>query len=68
MNDSVPIAETIVLQRVAEDELGDHDELRAALIGQIVSTGDCYVGFEIIEIVPPDEPAAVDEATIFELI
>ena len=68
MNDTVPLAETIVLQRIAEDAANDHERLRVALVGQIVSTGDRYVGYEIIEIVPPDEPAAVDDTTTLELV
>jgi hypothetical protein len=33
-----------------------------------VSTGDHFAGFEIIEIVPPDEPALVEEATTLEIV
>ncbi len=75
-------AETIVLRRVEEegpatdadgDEAGGtagdalYARLRALIVGQIVSTGDRFAGHEIIEIVPPDEPALVTEDTILEV-
>ena len=45
---------------------GDYDRLRALVLGQTVSTGDEFEIFEIIEIVPPDEPALVGDETIVE--
>lgn len=68
MGDETPVAEIIVLERVAGDAAGDHAGLRAAVVGRVVSTGDRFVGFEIIEIVPPDEPALVGEGTTIELV
>ena len=71
-------AGTIVLQRIArgaadvptpemDDATADHARLRALIVGQLVSTGDRFAGYEIIEIVPPDEPALVTEDTVLEL-
>ena len=63
-----PIAEVLVLERVAEDALADVIGLRAMLAGRVVSTGDRVGGFEIVEIVPPDEPALVDERVALEFV
>ncbi len=61
-----PVAEIIVLECVGDT--GDHARLRAAVVGQVVSTGDRFAGFEIIEIVPPDEPVLVVETTTLEIV
>lgn len=72
-----PEAETIVLQRLpaaggglaldtARLDERERDRLRALIAGQTVSTGDRFAGFEIIEIVPPDEPALVGAETVLE--
>ncbi len=63
-----PLAEVLVLERVAEDTLADVDSLRAMLAGSVVSTGDHVGGFEIVEIVPPDEPAVVDDRIALEFV
>ena len=67
-----PPAETIVLQRTAAIAAATDEEaytlLRAAITGATVSTGDCFAGFEIIEIVPPDEPAHVATTTTLEIV
>ena len=68
MVDTAPVAEIIVLERVGEEQSADYERLRVAVMGQIVSTGDRFVGFEIIEIVPPDEPALIVEATTLEIV
>ncbi|MDP9373731.1 MAG: hypothetical protein M3Q65_15020 [Chloroflexota bacterium] len=66
-------AETIVLQRVGERQgtAGDdgipNERLRTLIVGRVVSTGDRFAGYEIIEIVPPDEPALVTEDTVLEM-
>ncbi len=74
--EDVPTAEVVVLRRVGQMEgravaealgMGDYTGLRALVVGQIVSTGDEFASFEIIEIVPPDEPAYVSEDTIVEM-
>lgn len=65
---SAPIAEVIVLERTEAGDQSDYEQLRAAIVGQVVSTGDRFAGFEIIEIVPPDEPALVEEATTLEIV
>ena len=71
----LPIAEEIVLRRIGQMEgqadptplvADDYDRLRALILGQTVSTGDEFEIFEIIEIVPPDEPAIVGDETIVE--
>lgn len=62
-----PVADIIVLERM-ETGAADHERLRAEVVGQVVSTGDRFAGFEIIEIVPPDEPALVVEATTLEIV
>lgn len=72
-----PEAETILLQRTAHAvnsghlvgmRDAEHARLRALLVGQLVSTGDHFAGFEIVEIVPPDEPALVNEDTVLEFV
>lgn len=74
--EEVPTAEVVVLRRVGQMEgravaealgEGDYSRLRALVVGRIVSTGDEFASFEIIEIVPPDEPAFVAEETIVEM-
>jgi hypothetical protein len=67
-DDGAPIAEVIVLERTEAGSTADYEQLRAAIVGRVVSTGDRFVGFEIIEIVPPDEPALVEEATTLEIV
>ena len=71
----LPIAEEIVLRRIGQMEgqadltplvADDYDRLRALVLAQTVSTGDEFEIFEIIEIVPPDEPAIVGDETIVE--
>ena len=73
--EDLPIAEEIVLRRIGQMEgqadltpfsLADYDRLRALVLGQTVSTGDEFEIFEIIEIVPPDEPALVGDETTVE--
>ena len=64
---TAPIAEIIVLERV-EADAADYEQVRTEVVGQVVSTGDRFGGFEIIEIVPPDEPALVVEATTLEIV
>ncbi len=66
--DDHPVAEVLVLERIADDALADVDSLRAMLAGRVVSTGDRVGGFEIVEIVPPDEPAVVDERIALEFV
>jgi hypothetical protein len=69
----LPIAEEIVLRRIGQMEgvaapraltEADSLRLRALVVGRVVSTGDPVEDYEIIEIVPPDEPALVDDTTI----
>lgn len=73
--DETPIADEVVLRRIGAMEgtadLTPYDEaaydrLRQQIIGQVVSTGDPYAHYEIIEIVPPDEPALVTADTLIE--
>jgi hypothetical protein len=75
MDDEYPPADEIVLRRIGQMEgqadptpltEADYDRLRAMIIGQTVSTGDSFGIFEIIEIVPPDEPALVGDETLVE--
>ena len=61
-----PEAEIILLERVAEG--ADTGRLRELMVGQVVSTGDRFAGFEVIEIVPPDEPARIRDDTTFEFV
>lgn len=68
MLETPPVAEIIVLERIDGAEPADYERLRAALVDQVVSTGDRFAGFEIIEIVPPDEPALVVEETTLEIV
>ena len=63
-----PVAEVIVLERTEEGATADYAGLQAAIVGRVVSTGDRFAGFEIIEIVPPDEPALVETATTLEIV
>ncbi|MGN6563999.1 MAG: hypothetical protein ACTHMU_15205 [Thermomicrobiales bacterium] len=67
-----PLADTVVLQHMTDAEAATDEaayaRLRAAITGQTVSTGDCFAGFEIIEIVPPDEPAHVAATTTLEIV
>ena len=63
-----PVAEVIVLERVEGDAEADYQRLQPEIVGRVVSTGDRFAGFEIIEIVPPDEPALVEEATTLEIV
>lgn len=72
-----PEAETVLLERVARgvssSELAPPTDavrgrVRASIIGQIVSTGDHFAGFEVVEIAPPDEPALVTERTVLEFV
>jgi hypothetical protein len=63
-----PVAEVIVLERIEGDAEADYQRLHAEIVGRVVSTGDHFAGFEIIEIVPPDEPALVEEATTLEIV
>jgi hypothetical protein len=63
-----PIAEVIVLERTGAGEAAEYERLRAEIVGRVVSTGDRFAGYEIIEIVPPDEPALVEEATTLEIV
>jgi hypothetical protein len=75
-DDDVPIAETIVLRRIGQMEglaqstlltEVDYARLCSLVAGQVVSTGDEFEDFEVIEIVPPDEPAFVTEETTVEI-
>jgi hypothetical protein len=75
MNEDFPTADEIVLRRIGQMEGradttpltdADYDRLRAMIIGQTVSTGDSFEIFEIVEIVPPDEPAFVGDETTVE--
>jgi hypothetical protein len=63
-----PVAEVIVLERTGAGDGSAYEQLRAELVGRVVSTGDRFAGFEVIEIVPPDEPALVEEATTLEIV
>lgn len=74
--DDWPTAEAIVLRRIGQMEglaraaaltEDDYARLRALTLGQIVATGDAFEDFEVIEIVPPDEPALVAEETTVEI-
>jgi hypothetical protein len=71
-----PTAEAIVLRRIGQMEglarattltEADYVRLRGLVIGQIVSTEDQFEDFEVIEIVPPDEPALVGAETAVEI-
>lgn len=71
----VPTAEAIVLRRIGQMEglapavaltEADYARLRGLVVGQIVSTEDQFEDFEVIEIVPPDEPTLVAEETTVE--
>lgn len=74
---AVPEAEVVVLRRIGQMEgratapatltEEDYSRLRALVVGRVVSTEDAFEGFEIIEIVPPDEPALVTDATVIEI-
>lgn len=66
--DDAPVAEVIVLERIDADAAAEFARLQAEIVGRVVSTGDRFAGFEIIEIVPPDEPALVEEATTLEIV
>jgi hypothetical protein len=75
MDEELPIADEIVLRRIGQMEgradptpltATDYDRLRALVIGRTVSTGDTFEIYEIIEIVPPDEPALVGDETTVE--
>lgn len=75
MDEEFPTADEIVLRRIGQMEGradptpltdADYDRLRAMIIGQTVSTGDSFEIFEIIEIVPPDEPTFVGDETTVE--
>ena len=66
--DDAPVAEIVVLERIQEDAAADYGQLQAEIVGRVVSTGDRFAGFEIIEIVPPDEPALVEGATTLEIV
>lgn len=75
IDDDRSMADEIVLRRIGQMEgradttplrAADYDRLRALIIGQTVSTGDTFEIFEIIEIVPPDEPALVGDGTTVE--
>ena len=74
--DDVPTAEAIVLRRIGQMEglsqetpltEADYARLCALVAGQVVSTGDEFEDFEVIEIVPPDEPALVGKETTIEI-
>ena len=65
---TVPVAEIIVLERIEAETAADYGRLQSEVVGQIVSTGDRFGEFEIIEIVPPDEPALVVEGTTLEIV
>ena len=71
-----PTAEIIVMRRIGQMEglapdapptPEEYADLCARVVGQVISTGDPFGDFEIIEIVPPDEPALVDADTIVEV-
>ncbi len=66
--EDAPVAEVIVLERIEGDAGADYQRLQAEIVGRVVSTGDRFGGFEIIEIVPPDEPALVEAATTLEIV
>lgn len=72
----LPTAEIIVLRRIGQMEglapdapptPEEYVDICASVVGQVVSTGDPFGDFEIIEIVPPDEPALVDGDTTVEM-
>lgn len=74
--ETLPTAEIIVLRRIGQMEglvpdipptPEEYADICASVIGQVVSTGDPFGDFEIIEIVPPDEPAMVDADTAVEM-
>lgn len=74
--DILPTAEIIVLRRIGQMEglapdspptPEEYLDICASVVGQVVSTGDSFGDFEIIEIVPPDEPALVDADTTVEM-
>ncbi|CAA9570099.1 MAG: hypothetical protein AVDCRST_MAG18-1882 [uncultured Thermomicrobiales bacterium] len=74
-DEGVPLAQEIVLRRIGQMEGradmmpltdADYARLRALILGRTVSTGDEFEIFEIIEIVPPDEPAIVGDETTVE--
>ena len=71
-----PEAEAVVLRRIGQMEgraaalaltEADYEHLCSLVVGRVVSTGDAFGDFEIIEIVPPDEPALVTETTAVEI-
>ncbi len=70
-------ASVVVLKRVGEAEASsplveprraDYVRVRTLIVGQLVSTGDRFAGFEVIEIVPPDEPALVTDDSVIEFV
>lgn len=70
-------ASVVVLRRVGEAEVSsplvelrraDYVRVRTLIVGQLVSTGDRFAGFEVIEIVPPDEPALVTDDAVIEFV
>lgn len=70
-------ASAVVLKRIGETEgstplvearEAEYARVRAAIVGKVVSTGDRFAGFEVIEIVPPDEPALVPEGCDLEFV
>lgn len=65
-----PFAEVLVLQRTGDTgpPAATAETLQRLLHGQVISTGDCFGGYEIIEIVPPDEPALVDRTVTLEFV
>jgi hypothetical protein len=74
--ETLPTAEIIVLRRIGQMEGFAPDapptpeeylDICASVVGKVVSTGDPFGDFEIIEIVPPDEPALVDADTTVEM-
>lgn len=74
--DRLPTAEIIVLRRIGQMEglapdapptPEEYADICASVVGQVISTGDPFGDFEIIEIVPPDEPALVDADTTVEM-
>lgn len=74
--ETLPTAEIIVLRRIGQMEglapntpptEEEYLDLRALIVGRVVSTGDPFGDFEVIEIVPPDEPTLVDADTTVEI-
>lgn len=62
------VAEAVASTPLVEPREADYVQVRALIVGQLVSTGDRFADFEVIEIVPPDEPALVPDDCVLEFV